>query len=146
MKRTENGFTLIESLFVLSILFIITFIVSFTFKPQFEKKESDLFLTQLKADLFYGQQYAISHQEEVTIIFSPDQHYYYIRSSYNLPPIIMRYYSKDVIVSPGSLPLNFKFSAGGIVSRFGSFFIQCGNKHYRMTILIGKGRFYVVEE
>jgi competence protein ComGD len=146
MKTTERGFTLIESLLVLSIFLIISSVTVFTIKPQYEWKESEMFLTQLKADLLYGQQYAISHQQEVTVIFSEQQHSYYLRTSSSLPPFVVRNYSENITVSPGSLPLSFKFSPSGTINKFGSFFIQCGSKHYRFTFLIGKGRFYAIEE
>lgn len=146
MKQEELGFTLIESLLVLSIFLIISSITAFYMKPQYEMKESESFLTQFQADFLYGQQYAISHQEEVTVIISPDQHYYYMRTTYNLPPFILRYFSKHITIDPLTLPLSFKFSPSGNVNKFGSLLIQYGSKKYRMTVLIGKGRFYVVEE
>jgi competence protein ComGD len=146
MKTTEKGFTLIESLLVLSIILVISSITVFFVKPQYEKKESEAFLSQFEADLFYGQQYAISHQLEVTVNISSDQHYYYMRTGFNVPPIVMRTYSSAVTVSPGSLPLNFKFTPSGTVSKFGTLIIQCGSKQFEMTFLIGKGRFYVVEK
>lgn len=146
MKAAEKGFTLIESLLVLSIFLVISSVTAFSIKPQYELKESELFLTRLQADLLYGQQYAISHQQEVTVMFSEQQHYYYLRTSFNLPPFLRRNYSENITVSPGSLPLTFKFSPDGTVSKFGSLFIQCGSKHYRLTFLIGEGRFYVVKK
>jgi competence protein ComGD len=146
MKTSEQGFTLIESLLVLSIFLVISSITVFCIKPQYEKKEREAFLTQLEADLFYGQQYAISHQLEVTVNFSIDQHCYYMRTGFNTTPILMRTYSKAVTVSPGSLPLSFKFTPSGTVSKFGTLIIQCGSKHFELTFLIGKGRFYVVEK
>lgn len=146
MPTNEKGFTLIESLLVLSILFIISLITVFSVKPQYEMTISKEFLTQLQADLLYAQQYAISHQREVTINFMPDQHYYYIRDRYDLPIVVERHYSQKVLVTPGSLPLYFKFLANGNASKIGSIYIQCGKKHFRMTILLGMGRFYVIEE
>jgi competence protein ComGD len=146
MKLTEHGFTLIESLCVLSIFLIMTSITAFSLKPQYEMMESKMFLNQLQADLFYGQQYAISHQHEVLVFIIPEQHYYYIRNSSTWPPLISRYYSNSVTVSPGTLPLAITFTPSGSANKSGSFLIQCGSKHFRFTLLIGKGRFYVVEE
>lgn len=146
MKLGEQGFTLIEALCVLSIFLIISSITAFSLKPQYERMESEAFLHQLQADLFYGQQYAISHQQELTVMIIPEQHYYYVRNSYSWPPFLLRYYSNNVSVSPGTLPLSFKFTPSGFANKSGSFLIQCGSKQYRLTVLIGKGRFYVVEE
>jgi competence protein ComGD len=146
MLTKEKGFTLIESLLVLSILFIISLITVFSVKPQYEMTISKEFLTQLQSDFFYAQQYAISHQKEVTINFISDQHYYFIRDRYDLPLVAERHYSQKVLVTPGSLPLYFKFLPGGNPNKFGSINIQCGKKHFRLTILLGMGRFYVIEE
>lgn len=146
MKISEQGFTLIESLLVLSIFLVISSITAFSLIPQYEAQESKQFLTQFQADFFYGQQYAISHQQTVSVVISVDQHYYYMRTSYSLPPFLKRYYSKAVTITPGSLSLSFEFTANGNVNKFGSLFIQCGGKHYTLMVLIGKGRFYVVEE
>lgn len=146
MKMNENGFTLIESLLVLSIFLIITSVTAFSMKPQYEMIESKAFINQLQADLFYGQQYAISHQHELTVMIIPDQHYYYVRNSITWPPFVLRYYSNNVKVSQGTLPLTFKFNASGFVNKSGYFKIQCGSKHYRLTVLLGQGRFYVTEE
>jgi len=146
MKTTEKGFTLIESLLVLSIFLTISSVTVITIKPQYEGREAEKFFTQLRADILYGQQYAISHQEEVTVIFSALDHYYYLRTSYNLQPFIKRYYSENITVSPGSLPLDFTFSPSGMINKFGSLLIKSGSRYYRLTFQIGEGRFYVVEE
>lgn len=145
MKSSERGFTLIESLFVLSIFLIISSITAFSLKPQYERMESEEFLTQLQADLFYGQQYAISHQQEVTVMIVPEEHHYYLRNNLTLP-FLHRYFSNAITVTRGTLPLTFKFTPSGFVNKFGTLYIQCGSKQYRLTFLIGKGRFYVVEE
>jgi competence protein ComGD len=146
MKLNEQGFTLIEALCVLAIFLIITLITAFSIKPQYESIECKEFLTQLQADLFHGQQFAISHQQEVSVVIMPDEHYYYIRNNFAWPPYIYRSYSNAVSVFPGTLPLSFKFTWSGSVNKSGSFLARCGNKQYRLTFLLGKGRFYVVKE
>jgi competence protein ComGD len=145
MKNNQNGFTLIESLLVLSIFMIISSITVFSLKPQHSVLEDEAFLTQLKADLYYSQQYAISHQHEVSVVILPTQYKYYMLLRTDLPPILMRNYSKNIYLAEGSIPLYFKFLNDGNVNQFGTFLIQTKNKTYQMTVLIGKGRFYVKE-
>ncbi|MBV7507463.1 prepilin-type N-terminal cleavage/methylation domain-containing protein [Bacillus sp. sid0103] len=145
MKNNQNGFTLIESLLVLSIFMIISSITVFSLKPQHSILEDEAFLTQLKADLYYSQQYAISHQHEVSVVFLPAQYRYYMLLRPDLPPIVMRNYSTNIYLAEGSIPLYFKFLNDGNVNQFGTFLIQTKNKNYQMTVLIGKGRFYVKE-
>ncbi|MDP4085245.1 MAG: competence type IV pilus minor pilin ComGD [Bacillota bacterium] len=146
MKNDEAGFTLIEALIVLSILFITSFIAVFTVKPQFDMTVTEEFISDLEADLFYAQAYAISHQREVTINILNTQFYYYIRDRSDLPLIVERNYSKNIQIQAGSLPLYFKFLPDGNVNKFGSLYISCHSKVYRLTVLLGKGRFYIVKQ
>lgn len=146
MKNKQKGFTLIESLLVLSIFMIISSITAFSLKPQYFRIEDNVFLTQLQADLLYGQQYAISHHCEVIVMFSEYKNEYSLNIRYDLPPIVERSYTAQIKVENGTLPLNFKFLSDGNVNKFGSFFIRTSDKSYRFTVLIGKGRFYVIEE
>jgi competence protein ComGD len=146
MHNNQKGFTLIESILVLSIFMIISSVTVFALKPQHTVIEDEAFLTQLKADLYFAQQYAISHQHEVSIVFVPYQYRYIIFIRTDLPVLIERKYSTNFYLNEGSLPLYFKFLKDGNVNRFGSIFIQTNNKTYRLTVLIGKGRFYVAEQ
>jgi competence protein ComGD len=145
MNNDQKGFTLIESLVVLSIFMIISSITVFSLKPQHSLIEDKGFLTQLKSDLYFAQQYAISHQHEVSVVIIPEKYSYYLLLSTDLPPILMRNYSKNIYFTVGSLPLYFKFLSDGNVNQFGTLFIQTQNKRYLLTVLIGKGRFYVKE-
>ncbi|WP_160721651.1 competence type IV pilus minor pilin ComGD [Bacillus sp. USDA818B3_A] len=146
MIRSQNGFTLIESLLVLSIFMIISSITVFSLQPQDEVLQDEAFISQLKADLLYSQQYAISHQDEISIVFVPNQYIYYGITKGDKPPIVERSYPTSIYLTEGSLPLYFKFLPDGNVNKFGSFYIQTKKKTYRVTFLIGKGRFYVTEQ
>lgn len=144
MSRGQNGFTLVESLLVLSIFLIISSVTAFSLKPQYFMVNNNEFLTRLQADLLYGQQYAISHQSEVFVRLT-ESNGYTIYYRYDLPPLVNRSYPEDMKVVGGTLPLSFKLLPDGNVNQFGSFEIHTCCKTYRFTVLIGKGRFYVVE-
>jgi competence protein ComGD len=146
MSHCERGFTLIESLLVLSIFMIISTVTVFSLKPQHSAIEKESFFTQFKADLFYAQQYALSHQHEVSVVILPSEYRYYMLLSAEQKPIIERNYSHSFYFMEGSMPLYFKFQQDGNISKFGSFFIYYNDKAYRLTFLIGKGRFYVTEQ
>ncbi|WHY90503.1 competence type IV pilus minor pilin ComGD [Neobacillus cucumis] len=146
MKNNQNGFTLIESLLVLAIFLILSSITVFSVKPQANRIEDETFISQLKTDLYFAQQYAISHQHEVYVGFSENEYNYYIYERNDLPLLVERYYSNDIHVYPGTLSLYFRFLPDGNISKFGSFTIVTKDKQYRVTFLIGKGRFYVTEE
>ncbi|MDF2856607.1 MAG: competence protein ComG [Neobacillus sp.] len=146
MSKNEKGFTLIESLIVLSIFLIISSVTAFSLKPQYNMVDNDAFIVQLKADLLYAQQFAISHQRDVIVNIMAEKHMYVISESNSFLRIVERRYSEKINVVPGSISLYFKFLKTGNVDRFGSLSIQTNEKKYRMTVLIGRGRFYVVEE
>src|SRR5437763_4257824 len=146
MNSNQKGFTLVESLLVLSIFMIISFITAFSLQPQQSGLEDKAFITQLRADLFYAHQYALSHQEEVSIGIQPHEYKYYLTLKAHWPPIVQRSYSSNISITEGSMPLSFIFLPDGNLNKFGSFFIQTKKKKYRMTFLIGKGRFYVTEQ
>lgn len=146
MKHRQAGFTLIESLLVFAIFLIISSITAFSLKPQYFMIDEEFFISQLKADLLFGQQYAISHQCEVTVVFTEEEYEYSLKTRTDLPSLIDRHYSSNIKVYSGSLPLFFKFLPDGNVNKFGSFYIKSSTKSYRLTVLIGKGRFYVTEE
>ncbi|KLT17006.1 competence type IV pilus minor pilin ComGD [Neobacillus vireti] len=146
MNNHQKGFTLIESLVVLSVFMIISSVTVFSLKPQQPMIEEEAFITQLKADLYYAQNYAISHQHEVSVVFMPSQFKYYMYLRTDIPPFIVRNYSTNIYVKEGSLTFYFKFLIDGNVNKFGTLLIQTKRKDYRLTVLIGKGRFYVAEQ
>jgi competence protein ComGD len=146
MIQNEKGFTLLETLLVLTCFLIISSVTLVSLKPHYRLLNNQLFFSQLKSDLYYAQQYAISHQTEVTVIFVPNQHYYYMRDRMKTPYVVKRTYSEDITVMEASMPLTFQFLGDGNVTRFGSFLVRIGSKTYRVTLLIGRGRFYVAEE
>lgn len=141
-----NGFTLVETLIVLSVFLIMSFSSFVLLKPTHNFLQSQQFFSQLKSDLFFAQQYAISHQEEVTVHIMPESNYYYIRTRFNGSVLVERTFSPEIKVREGSLKFYFQYMADGNTNTFGSFYVDIGDKRYRMTLLIGRGRFYVVEE
>lgn len=144
MKRNEKGFTLIESLFVLSIFLLIASLSLLLLRPHHSFLEKEMFFSQLKTDIYYAQHHALTSQKPVTMNFDPRRHYYYVRK-YNGELLLERYFSDDITVAEGSLKLYLRFNADGNISEFGSLFIYIGDEMYRLTFLIGRGRFYVLK-
>jgi len=145
--NNSKGFTLVEMLVVLSAIFMLSTTTIFLFTPQDANLEKNLFFAQLKSDLLYAQQYAISHQEKIAVHIMPENNYYYIRSNeYGDAYLIQRYYSPDIKIEKGSMSLYFQYMPDGNIDSFGSLYIKLRNRTYKLMILIGKGRFYVTEE
>ncbi|MBS8264877.1 type II secretion system protein [Mesobacillus boroniphilus] len=143
----SGGFTMVEMLIVLSAFFMLTLTSAFLFSPQKDMLEKDLFFSQFKSDLLYSQQYAISHQETITVHIMPENNYYYIRGTdYAAPYLAKRNYSPEINVEQGTMKLLFRYMPDGNIDSFGSIYVSTGSKRYKMMIQIGKGRFYVSEE
>lgn len=146
MNNTEDGFTLLESLFVLSVFLIIASVSAILLKSQFLSLEKQQFISQLKADLLYGQQYALSHQVLITVHILPEENFYYLREGHNKGFLIEREIPDTITIKEGTMKLFFYFHPDGNINRFGSFIIMVDAVRYKMTFLIGKGRFYVAKE
>jgi competence protein ComGD len=139
----SKGFTLIETLLVLSIVFIISSVTIFHYHPHKNTSFDKLFIYQLQSDLYFAQQYAISHQNEVTVHIDQLNNYYII--SEDAKPIIKRVFTSNVTWDKGSLLLTFRFLLDGNTNKAGVLFFTINQRTYKLTILLGKGRFYVVE-
>lgn len=144
MIKNNNGFTLIEAIFVFSIF---SLIISFSFllvRPQMSFLDKQLFFSQFKDDLFYVQQYAISNKTIVNVNILPFSHRYYAKDQKGMV-IVDRTYSNSVTIMEGSQGLYFRYNTNGNINTFGSLYIQIQKKQYKFTFHIGKGRFYVVQ-
>jgi competence protein ComGD len=139
----NRGFTLIETLLVLSIVFIISSVTIFNFNPHKNIFIDQLFISQLQSDLYFAQQYAISHQKEVTV------HIDQVKNNYTLSvetkPILERVFTTEVVWEEASLLLTFRFLRDGNINKIGVIYFTINQRKYKLTILLGKGRFYVVE-
>ncbi|MHC0035931.1 competence type IV pilus minor pilin ComGD [Pseudoneobacillus sp. C159] len=141
----NQGYSLIESLLVLSIVFVLASVTVILLNPNKTLLDHHLFLTQFQSDFYLAQLTAISHQQEVTVVFENPTKRYYFRRRYEDTTFIERKYPKDVSVMMGSMPLTFKILPDGNVNKFGTLFIKINRKDYWITFLLGKGRFYIVE-
>lgn len=138
---------MVEMLIVLSVFLVISSSTFILFTPQDELLERNLFFSQLKSDLLYAQQYAISHQEKVTVHIMPENDYYYIRgTNYTDSYLIKRHYSSEIKVVKGTMNLFFYYLPDGNTDSFGVTYIVIGKRTFNLMIQIGKGRFYVTEQ
>lgn len=142
-QKNEKGFTLLESLFVLSIFLLIMSLSFLPLKNQESQLEAKLFFSQLKSDLLYAQQYAVTNQSLVRVNFVTPENYYYIRKQ-NGDILLKREYSKEIVIRGGSLDLHFYFLSNGNSNSFGSIYIYLDKEPYKMTFQLG-GRFYVMK-
>nr|WP_172797513.1 competence type IV pilus minor pilin ComGD [Bacillus sp. FJAT-27445] len=135
-----------EALIALACLLVISSASLILAGPIYETATKEKFFSDLKSDLYYSQLYAISHQKEVTFTIVREKNLYFSFEQFDLPYIVERKYPEYINITKGSMPLSFKFMPNGNVNFFGSFFIIIDDKTYKMTIQIGRGRFYVTAE
>jgi competence protein ComGD len=147
MIRNETGFTMAEALITLSGFLIIVSLSITLMNPLLTVVKKENFFTILKADLYYAQLYALSHQREQWInIMGEDNRYYIYDSRYTLDLLVHRTYPADIAVKPGTMPLTFKFLPDGNINRFGTIIVHAYGDFYRITFQLGRGRFYVADQ
>jgi competence protein ComGD len=147
--KNQKGFTLIEILFVLSVFLIIASISTISIRPQYLKSEKEHFLSNLKADLLYSQQYAISQQKHLVVFILPNENRYFVKEKLSSKFIVERPIPKGIAVEKGTLgvsSIDFEFEPDGGVNRFGTIYFTIGKERYKITLQIGVGRLYVVKE
>lgn len=143
----EEGFTLIETLLVLSIFIVIVSSTIIYFQPPFQTANKRAFFTQLSSDLYYGQLYAIANQQTIRVSFNNERHDIIIY--HNLKIVYKRLYDKNVDIKSGTLGKGaypyFKYLSDGNISEFGDINILIGKEKYKMVMQLGKGRYYFVQ-
>ncbi|KAB7670018.1 competence type IV pilus minor pilin ComGD [Bacillus sp. B1-b2] len=144
MKNKESGFTLVEMLIALSLFTILASFSILLLKPQQTALTENNFITQLQADLYYGQTYALANQQLVQVKIFPAIKRYYLHEEIGTGYLVNRYYDPSVEFLNQS-SISFYILPNGNFSRFRSYDFSIANQKYRITTLIGKGRFYVTE-
>lgn len=141
--RTCKGFTLIESLFVLTVFLIIGGFVFLKMNAIYEQKIIDQFFRQLESDLYYAQQYAMVHQEHVNIYFNSDNHYYQANRYAFKGELFHTTYDKGITIQLMTLSQPITFYPNGSIRKGGTMFVYYHNEVYKVVFTIGKGRFRV---
>ncbi|WP_400242354.1 competence type IV pilus minor pilin ComGD [Niallia sp. JL1B1071] len=140
----QRGFTLVEMLVAMSLLVILSSLSVFLVTSQQTTLNENHFVTQLEADLYYAQAFAIANQAPLQVRIYPYLNRYSIRGDVNTGTIVDRYYNDD-IVFVNENTLSFTINSRGNVSNFGTYEFRIGKQPYKLTILIGKGRFYATK-
>jgi competence protein ComGD len=142
----QKGFTLSEILVVLSV-FIMLATLSVGLYPGFVKKmEVRQYLKRFTDDLYYAQEYSISHDQYSLLVVMQvpeDNKSYYQISSLDGKILVKRPIPSGVNFERGTLQLkNFITNKGSFTSS-GTWYINDLKDSYRVTFNIGKGRFRI---
>jgi competence protein ComGD len=149
MRFNQSGFTLIESIIVLSIFLLIASLSVYLIKPHYLLFEKERFISLFKSDILFSQQYAISQQKRLFVHINLDENYYYVQDKETTERIIDREIPISVKVEQGTLgkrDIEFEILPDGGTTKFGTFFFAVEQDRYRVVFQIGAGRFYVIKE
>lgn len=142
MERIENeqGFTLIEMLFVLFIVMCLTGIVTKMSMKVSEAKEIEHFFTQLQLDIQFIQMSSVEQKDYYSIKFLSPATYYSIKKNSNVD-VYERPYPKNVeFLSGKSTFVSITYKANGNVSRAGTLFFKTPIGEKKVVITLGAGR------
>lgn len=149
MDNNQSGFTLIESLIVLSVFMLIASLSLIFLKPHYQFLEKERFLSLFTSDILYSQQYAISNQTRLTVYIQPTERLIYVQRQYTFEYIVKREIPSSIKIEKGSLgsrTISFDILPDGGTTDFGTFFFIVGKERYKVVFQIGAGRFYVTRE
>ncbi|MGE7601241.1 competence type IV pilus minor pilin ComGD [Peribacillus sp. NPDC097675] len=134
-----------ETLIVL-VVFLLLSALGLNLYPNFFKgMENKMFLNQLNEDIFYAQQYAISH-ESLIYFYMDNERGVYTIYSYKEEGILERTIPKDIRFLKGTLGAAFYFNQYGNASKAGTMTIDTTNGKYKLVVNIGKGRFRIEKQ
>ncbi|MGG0247084.1 competence type IV pilus minor pilin ComGD [Peribacillus frigoritolerans] len=142
IRHSDGGYTLSETLIVLAI-FVLLISIGPNLYPSFTKgMENRLFLSQFHEDLFYAQQYAISHKSWIYLHIDNTEKIYTV-SSYKEGIVLERSIPEDIQFLSGTLGFSFHFNQYGNASKAGTIMIDTSKGKYKLVLNIGKGRFRI---
>ncbi|PDM41324.1 MULTISPECIES: competence type IV pilus minor pilin ComGD [Bacillaceae] len=144
MKVARNdGFTFIEMLLVLTAITVLM-AVSFPSLNSVAKQKTEMYIiTQLRNDLLYAQQYAMTHKTSVAVTFSENHPEYRITEITSEKTILKRSIPSEWKFQLTTLTMPLIFLENGNINKAGSLLLKRKDRTYKIVFLLGKGRFYV---
>lgn len=130
----EEGFTLLESLLVLSITSILLIAVFTTLPPAYDNTAVRQAAWQLKNDLMLAQQTAISSQQRTKILFHKKEYQLVMGDT-----VIKRPYATGLSIKPLTLKDRLEFNEKGHPNAGGKIQVK-GYATYDITVYLGSGR------
>lgn len=138
--KNEQGFTLLEMMFVLFIVMCLTGIVTKMSMKVSEAKEIERFFTQLQLDIHYTQMASIERKEYFFIRFDGQTKSYSIKDHFN-KSITERMFPKNVeFLSSLSTIVSILYNENGNVSKAGTIYFKTPNGNKKVVITLGVGR------
>ncbi|OKL38099.1 competence type IV pilus minor pilin ComGD [Domibacillus mangrovi] len=147
MNHKEGGFTLLEIMLVLTVFIACFGAVLIPILNVTNEMNEQQFFNKLERDLFEAQSYAILNNVHVMVNFYESGQHKYTISTYEYPRYII--VERDIpayfIPVKGSM-MDIMFQKTGMTNRFGTVYFKSEEKRIKLIFLIGRGRFYFLEE
>lgn len=140
MPQTEQGFTLIETLFALSILSLILFLIPKQQVEQIDKLELQHFLDTLEMDVLYLQNTASTQEIDIPYVLKFNSDNYSIMLDRSTE-IKRDYPAQFSLVTP--FPKNVEFYISGVIKNPQTIRVSLAGEPYQIVFPLGKGRYYV---
>jgi competence protein ComGD len=139
----DRGFTLIEMLLVLSAITVLMAVSLPSLSNLARQKTETYIITQLRDDLLYAQQYAMTHKTPVAVTFSESRPEYRMVETKTGKTIFTRTLPNPWKFQLTTLTLPLLFLENGNVNKAGALLLKRKESAYKIIFLLGKGRFYV---
>ncbi|MBD1378835.1 competence type IV pilus minor pilin ComGD [Metabacillus arenae] len=146
MLHNQKGFTLIESIVVLSIVSILSAIGWAAFQPMYEKKAVEHFFEQMEEDILYAQHYSLVHKVPTVLSFSNHAYQAVSYGKAGAKTIIERSIKNGFTFQKSTMDPEIRFTDRGTVSKSGTFLVSYQGKTYSIIVYLGSGRFNVKEQ
>ncbi|MFJ7971429.1 competence type IV pilus minor pilin ComGD [Psychrobacillus sp. NPDC096389] len=138
VRRDEKGFTLIETILVLSIVMVITSSIVYVTTSKLEETEERRFFRQFHLDMQRLQSIAIAESKYTHIYFDGNGTKYI--GGLSDAPLFEYKLPKHMRLSFNSNLKRVSFHPNGTVSQFGTLYFETGTGHKTVTIYIGGGK------
>lgn len=138
LLRNEKGFTLIETVLILSIVMVITSSIVFVSTSKLVEAEEKRFFRQFHLDIQKLQSIGIAENKLTNLSFEENGSKYV--GKWRDTRLFEHKLPKNIRLNSGSTLLGVSFHPNGTVSQFGTFFFETSKGEKTVTIYIGGGR------
>lgn len=145
LGTNDQGYLLLETLLTASIFLILFPIVTLKVNDIYKAKQLSEFVDSFETTLYHAQMTALSEHRFVYVQMnntSQEIYSYYSWSerleTLKIPP--------NIQIQRGNLPNTLRFSPDGNITQAGSLYILSPPLTYKLTLLLGQGRFYVEKQ
>ncbi len=140
--KQMNGFTMVEMLFALMILSILTLLVVPSIIKTVERQETKHFFAVLESDILYIQNQALGTRDNVRIVF--DEEFYVVISEWKTEEI-KRHYPEHLQYA-NKINNRVAFNNNGTIINPTTFKFKDKKITYQLVFPLGKGRHYIEEQ